>query len=238
MLAPEVAPRIYPVSYLELFANDLGNFADRFPDWLRWHAGLGCDPLSGDATFPVHTPNGLLAGVGRRRFAVDDGPRYHYPPRWSAARSAFIVGQRSDILVLTEGAADATSIAEVGGYAFGCYGAGVHAPQLELLNRLAPKLVLLAFDADDAGHRATYGSPERRSPGAKELLERSFNVEVVDWAAGEVKDPAELPVDTRQKLLTEIVTASGYAPARNIEQEWKSNVNELVEAHQKAMEEG
>ena len=36
----------------------------------------------------------------------------------------------------------------------GCYGAGLHAPQVDLINRLRPQLVVLAFDNDDAGERA------------------------------------------------------------------------------------
>ena len=124
-----------------------------------WFAGLGQDPFTSDATFPVHTPQARLAGVGRRKLDPGDGPRYLYPKVWSASQSLFGVkawSGRHRVVVLVEGAADAVACWEVGVPALACYGAGLHLPQVELLARYAPDLVLAGFDNDAGrlpGHR-------------------------------------------------------------------------------------
>lgn len=219
MLEPERAVRIYSETYLDLFDVAMGNFAMRFPEWLRWHAKLGCDPLTGDATFPVRTPSGQLAGVGRRREQPAEGePRFRYPPRWSASRSLFVAGRPAEVLSLVEGASDAVAIAEAGGYAAAAYGSGLHYPQLELIARIAPKLVVLAFDDDDAGRRAVYGwdtDKGRHVPGARELLSGSYEVATLDWGELGVKDAAAATVSARRDLLAKIVSGSYYGAQKS-----------------------
>lgn len=212
MLRPEQACRVYPESYLELFDVHLGNWAQRFPEWMRWTARLGFDPLTGDATFPVRTPNGLLAGVGRRKAVPGDGPRYVYPPRWSAARSMFFAGEPGDVLVLVEGAGDAVGVAETGAYAAACYGSGLHQPQVDLVMRRAPKLVLIATDADDAGRAGA-----RRAAAA---LSTKVQVEFVDWALVEAKDPMDLTVEERRELLAQTVVGASYGQREDIAAVW------------------
>jgi hypothetical protein len=214
MLDPEVSVRCYSEAYLELFDNDLGNWATRFPAWVRWSARFGCDPLTGDATFPVRTPSGQLAGVGRRReHPAESESRFRYPPRWSASRSMFIAGRQSEILSLVEGASDSVAIAEAGGYAAAAYGSGLHFPQMELIARVAPKLVVLAFDDDDAGRRAVHGwdtDKGRHVPGARELLADSYEVVTLDWGELGVKDAAAASVEGRRELLAKTVGSSYY----------------------------
>lgn len=156
MLEPEQACRLYPESWLAVYGYG-GYWAERFPDWVCWLHGLGEDPWTGEAVFPVHTAGGLLAGFGRRSHG-GEGPRYRYPSRWSASRSLF--GSRGrvsqqDVVVLVEGAADAAAMSEVGIMAHAVYGSGVHTPQVAMVAAMAPRLVLFAFDGDDAGRRAT-----------------------------------------------------------------------------------
>lgn len=203
MLEPEVAGRTYPSSWLDTFSYG-GYWLDRFPDWLCWFAGLGEDPWNGDATFPVHTPRGRLAGVGRRLAVPGQGPRYKYPPSWSASRTLF--GSRgqwvrpdSGVLMLVEGAADTCAGYEVGMPTWGCYGAGLHAPQVELIARLRPKLVLTGFDMDDAGARAT-DMTERALRGICEVAP-------IQWP---VKDPADTPVESRLQPILDAVAGSLY----------------------------
>lgn len=219
MADPEVSARCYPEAYLELFDNDLGNWAQRFPSWVRHAFRLGCDPLTGDATFPVRTPSGQLAGVGRRREQPAEGePRFRYPPRWSASRSLFVAGRPAEVLSLVEGASDAVAIAEAGGYAAAAYGSGLHYPQLELIARIAPKLVVLAFDDDDAGRRAVYGwdtDKGRHVPGARELLSGSYEVATLDWGELGVKDAAAATVSARRDLLAKIVSGSYYGAQKS-----------------------
>ena len=182
MLDPEAAVRRYPSSWLTTFGVG-GYWEGRFPDWLCWWQGFGEDPWSGEGTYPVHTSEGTLAGVGRRALAEGPWPKYKYPRAWSASRSLF--GSRGqyrhhDVLMLVEGAADAAAGWEVGCPTFATFGSGVHAPQLDLIARMTPKLILLGQDNDDAGnagaeqtiealgHRARWpawtGGPTRTPP--------------------------------------------------------------------------
>jgi hypothetical protein len=86
LMSPEKAARHYPDAYLELFDWPGPKYWDhRLAPWVTHQLGMGQDPLSGDATFPVYTPAGVLAGVGRRHVTQDKQTRYLYPKDWSAA---------------------------------------------------------------------------------------------------------------------------------------------------------
>lgn len=189
MLEPEQATRLYPQSWLELFGHG-GYWADRFPLWLCWYMGFGEDPLTGEGTYPVHTPGGQLAGVCRRALTDGPWPKYKYPRTWSASRALF--GSRGaylrhEVLMLVEGAADAAAGWEVGCPTYATYGSGVHAPQVELIARMRPRLILLGFDNDDAGARA--------KENAEQVLSHIASCAIVAW--GRYKDPAEAPVEER-----------------------------------------
>lgn len=204
MLEGEAACRIYPEAYLELFANSLGNFGDRFEDPTRWALGLGCDPLTGDATFPVRSEHGRLAGVGRRKAnPADDEPRYVYPPRWAASRSLFISRHPDDRVLLTvEGAADSGAVFASGFSALAAYGSGLHLPQLELIKRLKPALLVFAFDGDDAGEKGN-----KRAWGT---LHRQYPTVTIWWNRFGVKDPDELPLPARAQAIEKTVVDAGY----------------------------
>jgi Toprim-like len=205
MLEPTPTCRIYPETYLELFENYEGNFAHRFSDQALWALRLGCDPLTGDATFPVRTAAGALAGVGRRRAMDGEGPRFLYPPRWAASRSFFEARHRGDqCFVLVEGATDASACFEVGFSALACYGAGIHMPQLERLRQLNPKLVVLGFDADNAGELAV--------GRAYDALAEQTRLLRIDWQLFGVKDAAELDPEARHQALLQTVAAADYGP--------------------------
>lgn len=231
MLAPDDHVRVYPEAYLELFANDLGNWPTRFTPWIRWHSRLGCDPLTGDATFPVHSPRGLLAGVGRRiANPSENQQRYAYPPRWSASRSVFQAGMPHDIVVLGEGAGDAVSFGECGAYGFGLYGSGLHKPQVELVMRSNPKLVLIATDADDAG--------EKGAARAMDDLSTLVECARVDWSELGVKDGAELPLEVRRDHLLKTVSGSRYVRVHDLEAAWTVQRTRIQAAFHQASVEG
>lgn len=193
MLNPEEACRVYPESWLELF-RDFGYWLERFPDWLCAAMGLGTDPFSGNATFPVRTEQGKLAGVGHRIAEPAEGePRYKYPLRWSASRTlgAYRMPNHDPVGVLTEGYADTCSVREIGPDSYAVYGAGLHAPQLEMVRRLNKKTWLLGFDMDTAGDRAT--------EMAYELLAPEFTyVARIEWPE---KDPAECTPAQRKQAI-------------------------------------
>lgn len=202
MMDPDEDCRVYPQAFAELYDRP-DYWLTRFPAWLCHEMGLGTDPFTGDATFPVHTPEGHLAGFGRRRVVEGEGTRYLYPRRWSAASSLFGSGGRTEaevVLCLVEGAADATAVIEVGCAARAVYGSGVHLPQYELIVRSNPKLILLGFDMDEAGERAV--------TRAFKDLHRHAPMKRVRWPK---KDPADCTPAQRMDALIRAVGLSDYS---------------------------
>ena len=202
MLEPEEACREYPESWLGVFGVG-GYWADRFPLWLCWLLGLGEDPWTGEGTYPVHTPRGRLAGVARRAAMPGPWPKYKYPWAWSASRTMFGTGGRwnqTEVLVLVEGAADAAAVIETGIQGEATYGSGVHAPQVELIVAQQPRLILLGFDEDDAGERAT--------DQAYNVLGHLAEVGFITWEGA--KDPADLEPGARLDAVLKAVRASSY----------------------------
>lgn len=185
MLDPERAARYYPPGWLRMFEvmpTDASYWATRLEPWVVELFSMGEDPFTGQPTFPVYTPEGKLAGVGRRALDGEEGPRYRYPWSWAASRALAGYGvYRSfncDVLVLTEGFADMAAVRQCGAFSLGCFGAGLHLPQLELIYRINPKVIITGFDMDDAGVRAT--------AAAREMFANRYQVATVRWPG---KDP-------------------------------------------------
>ena len=228
MMEPENIPRIYDDGFLELYDSP-DYWLSRFPAWVCWSMGLGSDPFTGDATFPVHTGKGLLAGVGRRKLDPGDGPRYVYPRYWSAASSLFGAGGRYEplqILVLVEGAADSTSCAEIGANAFAVYGSGVHLPQYELIARHNPDIVLIGFDMDEAGERAAKAA-------VSDMVGR-YDIARVSWPGN---DPAACSPEQRTEALMMAVRSSGYRHGERIKKDWDKRASTTSAKYQKYLEE-
>lgn len=214
MVEPETAGRTYPEHWLRWFTNgaDAADYwKGRFAAWVPATLGFGSDPLTREPTFPVYTPQGRLAGVGRRTARTDQ--KYKYPWRWSASRNlagyhhALTHRLDTSIVFLVEGAADQAAMLEAGGTAFGCYGAGLHLPQIELIARVNPQLVVFAFDADDAGRKAI-----TRSEAA---LDGRWPAVALDWSLYSGNDPADISVHIRTEAMTETVAATRYRVAHN-----------------------
>lgn len=205
MLEPEASVRIYPEAYLELF--DVSEVEDaywptRFPRWLCSMEHMGQDPFSGQASYPVRTPLNKLAGIVRRD--PEGQPKYRYPWRWSA--STVLDGThlaRADHVVLVEGRPDRVALTEVGIPALGAYGAGLHLPQVEILLRRAPKLVLMGFDMDAAGERAAERSAEL-------LKAHDIETRLVIWPE---KDPGDCSPEQRLQAVEESVGSGVYGPS-------------------------
>lgn len=228
MLMPETMARTYTEGYLSLFTTDTEYWRTRFSDDVIVHERLGTDPFTRDATFPVRFSDGRLAGVGRRLVVPEEGARYKYPVGWSASRTFYGWPEcfglaPAKVVVLVEGAADAVALHEIGVCALACYGSGAHLPQRELLARLAPKLVLLGFDADDAGRRAA----ER----TKELLDDAVEVGVIDW--GERGDPAATPTEERREAVLETVRGTGYGDLESFRRSASNWRQTLADSHER-----
>lgn len=230
MIDPERTCRTYPEAFMRLYTPPV-YWLTRFSPWVAHAMVLGQDPFTGDATFPVHTATGILAGVGRRRVvsetqAVDQkkggkaievevkSTRYLYPHSWSASQTLFGSGGQwahHDVLMLVEGAADATSGWEVGCPTFACYGSGIHLPQQDLLARMSPKLILLGFDMDDAGEKAVtraFGSLAQLAPMKR-----------VKWPH-KTPDPAATPPKLRGHIIASTVADAGYGEHVPPWQDW------------------
>lgn len=202
MLEPEKAARVYPSSYLELFSYG-GYWAERFPLWLCSYLRLGEDPWSGEGTYPVHTPAGQLAGVCRRALTEGPWPKYKYPQAWSASRALFGshgAWRHHEVLMLGEGAADAAAGWEIGCPSYATYGSGLHGPQIELIARMTPRLILLGFDNDTAGNRA--------ADQAHDQLGHLADVVRVNWE--EYNDPAAAPVEERRAIIENLLPGRFY----------------------------
>lgn len=215
MLEPERLPRVYNEASLELYDVPVRwqtehYWAKRFPQWLITQERLGQDPFSYDCTFPVRTPGGLLAGVGRRRSdedvkkAEEDGSnpaRYIYPRAWSASRTlhGWPSPIRRQVIVLVEGMADRLSLLECGIPAYAYYGSGLHHPQVELVLRMSPELVVLGGDMDDAGNKGSLRS--------RDALWKHVPTTRAVWPE---KDPGECTPDQRIEAVLGAVTGAEY----------------------------
>lgn len=203
MLQPDEAARSYPQSWLSLF-NGQGYWNERFPDWVCWLMGFGEDPFTGEGTYPVHTPGGQLAGVCRRALTEGPWPKYKYPRNWSASRALFGTHgkwPRSQTIALFEGAADAAAGWEIGLTSFATYGSGLHIPQIELITRMNPDVILLGQDNDDAGNAGAAQAMEDLSYG-------SATVHRIDW--GQYNDPADAPTEDRLTAVLDVLPGRYY----------------------------
>ena len=226
MMEPERTARRYPDAYLELFTDWESRiyWDDRLPRWVTWSLGMGQDPFTDAPTVPVHTAAGVLAGVGRRKTYPEGekGPRYWYPPSWSASVSLFGRGRHPKpypVVCLVEGAADNAAVRQTGCPALSTYGAGLHKPQIELLAQHAPKLVLLGFDMDDAGEAAV--------TRAFKQIGRMAEIKRVHWKEN---DPADTHIDDRRRALAKAVGRSDYGSGRTTLQHWADRVEQTVAA--------
>ena len=225
MLEPERASRVYPQAYLELFDTPR-YWLERFPTWLCHAKGLGEDPFTGDATFPVHTPGGRLAGVGRRRLTPEKKSRYLYPRHWSASMTLFGTDGRYPglpVVCLVEGAADAVSLWQVGAGGLAVYGAGIHMPQIELLVRYNPKVILIGFDMDEAGESA--------ASRAFKQLRRIAPLARVYWPK---KDPAECTPSQRRQVLLRAVGRTQYGV--DVIPHWDAAVTQMKDNYKRFVE--
>jgi DNA primase len=148
------------------------------PTCARWE--LGHDPLAEAATLPFRDPSsGHLAGVIFRVLGPTDGPRYKFPagfPRNRSLHGSWLLGNGAahpaQPVVLAEGPTDAIRIDQAGHPAVAQYGSSIGSGQVRLLHRLGVRELVLFYDYDRAGLKAT----ERSS-----VLAEEFFVERVRW---------------------------------------------------------
>ena len=124
--------------------------------------GVGLFPgkgsMSGRVVIPIHNERGeLVAYAGR---SIDGAePRYKLPAGFHKAAEVFnlhrlVAGKGADELVVVEGFFDCMKVSQAGFPCVALMGSSLSAQQEELLCRHC-KVVVLMFDGDEAGSRAT-----------------------------------------------------------------------------------
>lgn len=200
LLEEHAAPeRVMAEAWLDLFDAHLEDmdwsssddyWAIRYDTETARHFRCGLHPLSNLPTYPIRDLSGRVLGVVER----GDDPKYRYPRGVRTSRTFFSSANRlqrcSSAVVLVEGAADVMALHHAGlppGWqALGCFGSGLHAPQTEALLESAPKIVVIAFDNDDAGRAATARAEQALSDGVTTVTHV--------WSAN---DPGDVPRDER-----------------------------------------
>ena len=137
----------------------------------------------------------------------DRNPKYRYPPGVSAATTMFGQRRPAPVVVLVEGAGDVMALQQAGlpehWVALGCYGAGTHYPQRQMIIDCNPKVIVCAFDDDDAGRNAVIRTQSQLRDVAPVVSH--------PWSTINAKDPAEAPVGQRITSLQTTLTHTAYA---------------------------
>jgi DNA primase len=194
LLTEEVQPVRHTEAWLDLFDahHPSPYWSERIgaqaADWFR----CGTHPLTGQPTYPVRDLQGRVLGVVVRN--EDGRPKYRYPAGLAVSGTFYSSGNRLErlpVAVLVEGAPDVMALYAEGlpdGWqVLGCFGAGLHAPQVAALESIQPRLIVAAFDADTAGRDAT----ER----ARCQTDGIGSFVTVDWSLAPPETPEKTPTD-------------------------------------------
>lgn len=162
LMTTEVVPAPLPEEWLNWFNSTSSSpyWVNRVGETTARKYQTGTHPYTGAPTYPIHDATGNILGVVQR--LEGDGLKYLYPVGVSVSHHLFGFHLINDLdpvrkVIVVEGASDVMELAAYcpkDVYVVGCYGAGLHAPQVELLNQLMPAEVVLAFDNDQAGQLA------------------------------------------------------------------------------------
>ena len=208
ILSGEKRARTYAEEWLDAFDMDYSSpyWVSRVGIEVAYANRCGTDILTGTPTYPIRDEDGAVVGLVTRHDT--EGPKYKYPYGVSTSRALYGPMKRCDVLVLCEGAGDVMALQQAGlpeGWnAVGCYGAGIHYPQVSLVANMAPRVVVAAFDDDLAGQAANERAYVSIDDLAPVLSHR--------WSTFGGKDPGEIPLAERIPALTSTVTAAGYRP--------------------------
>ena len=173
---------------------------ERINSWARSQFGIGvCDVesrsmMAGRCCVPVHNAKGeLIAYAGRYLGDDPDAEKWLFPPGFKKMQELYNLHRvaGAELVVLVEGFFDAVRLAELGIPAVACMGTAVSEAQVELLNVVGVRRVVVTFDGDDEGQAAV--------PAALSLLAHSFFVRLGALPDGE--DPASADELTLRQLI-------------------------------------
>lgn len=169
---------ILPENYLARFAgrpNEYWTKRRKFTKSTIAEWDLGYDPIGPrlwDAetnqwdkvgpcvTLPYRNPDGELLGVIHRRLG-DGFPRYIYPKGFDRKGTLFgswkleQISGRIRRAVLVEGSTDTIRVHQTGYHSAGQYGSSLHPRQVQVLRRLGVNEIVLFYDYDPSGRKAT-----------------------------------------------------------------------------------
>jgi hypothetical protein len=194
VLKGETRPRVYAESWLDIFDAQGPNpyWTSRYGLDITESIRCGTHPGTGNPTYPLRDATGRVLGVVQRQSARE--PKYLYPSGVRVSGLFFGDPQPRGTVILCEGASDVMAIYASathhkekmpwGWSVLGCFGAGIHAPQVAMLHDMQPRQIVLAFDADKAGLAAAERSYN--------TLSQFWDVKVHDWGTSGFKDPGDL----------------------------------------------
>lgn len=206
LLADEEPERVYAESWLDIFDADHPSpyWEARYGYETARHYRCGTHPLSGAPTYPVYDAMGQVVGVTIRQ--ADLEPKYKYPYGVRTSQTFFGDMGPARVIVVVEGAPDVMALHQAGipaGWTvLGCYGAGLHWPQAQLIAEWSPDVVISAFDDDMAGHLAD----ER----AHYTLQEIAPVVSHRWGTVGGKDPGDVPVQARITSLGQLLSTTPF----------------------------
>lgn len=206
VLAGDLAPRVLAEAWLDVFDADHAS-----PYWVARYGikvaaanRTGTDPATGAPTYPLRDAGGQLWGVVSRH--EDQDSKYRYPWNTSTSRTLYGPLKAAQVVVLVEGASDRMALEAAGippGWSVvGCFGAGLHHPQVALVAGMAPKVVLGAFDDDPAGRLANHR--------AKIALAQVAPVVSTRWARIGATDPGAARRNARIPALRDTLREAGW----------------------------
>ena len=206
LLSGGAPPRVYSESWLDIFDADHESdyWVSRVGSAVARENRCGTDPVSGHPTYPIRSREEEVWGVVVR---YDKAPKYMYPAGVSATATLFGRRYSASVVVLVEGAADVMALQQSGlppGWAaLGCYGAGLHMPQKQLVVDCSPRVVIAAFDDDEAGRNAMKRAESQLIDVAPVVSHR--------WGSIGAKDPGEAPPEKRIQALRSTLASTPYA---------------------------
>lgn len=203
-LKGDTVVRTYPESWLDIFDSHEPSpyWSSRYGTDVASHYRCGTHPVTGFPTYPLRDAAGRINGVVVRD--PEANPKYRYP--YGSRTSATFFGhiKPRPVVVLVEGAGDVMALHDhpETWTVLGCYGAGIHAPQVDILRQLNPSVIVLAFDDDDAGRTAMSRSSD--------LLCNLTHSLSYPWGSIGGKDPGDVPAGQAVQGLSAHLAANGY----------------------------
>ena len=147
----------------------------------RTRCGSRGEKIAGRVTLPLYTPRGEVMGIEARSLSKDltgyRVPNSKWSPAWVTTRNPTEGLWNNGRVWIVEGFFDLVALVRIvpqEDVVIATLRAGMNQTQVEHLRRFARNGVIVAYDNDEAGKRATYGYQDggRRRYGIVDYLER------------------------------------------------------------------